>query len=294
MLLFRFPRRFSPILFALAASSGMSQASTAALTSAQEAASDAITVDVVGKAPDRDQHDYHDTLKGVEAFNKYHYLAPQAELHFRLYQRNEKLDRDGVKLHLKSDSVRRDIELSTNWEFDLPIDAVADKERGDLVTNRPEKSFAWRPSIRTPGLPDNTRRLGDLRLECEVDFAAGLTVVPPSPGNLVLLAARPNIDVCSMPSVHWAFLADQPVFGITLINKERRWPLQTTVWLYAIHEPPVAKPLVDFMHLNDRVYDLPMADASWPDDTLVEFDYMEDPQPHSQQANASAAQSAIN
>ena len=34
--------------------------------------------------------------------------------------------------------------------------------------------MTWRTEIRTPGLPPNTRRLGDLRLECHVGMEAGL------------------------------------------------------------------------------------------------------------------------
>ena len=44
-------------------------------------------------------------------------------------------------------------------------------------------------------------------------------------------------------------------------------------------EPTVTKLLQKGYALRDRTYFLPLDDRSWPDDTLVEFDAMDDPQP---------------
>ena len=39
---------------------------------------------------------------------------------------------------------------------------------------------------------------------------------------------------------------------------------------------PAELPYCDCEVLLDRTYFLPLGDRSWPDDTLVEFDYMDD------------------
>lgn len=304
MLLLRIARNLYPALWMLGLSLDMTQPAWAATSdttadstvgsaagSTLDAASDTLKVDVVGKAPDRDQRGYHDALKGIEMFNKFHSLAPQAELHFKLYQRSETLQHDGVKLRLKSDTVQRDISLGPDWMFDIPYDATADKERGDLVTNRPEKSFAWRSYIRTPGLPSNTRRLGDLRLECMVDIAGSLPAIPPTPGNLTMVPLFGG-ELCNMASDHYYFFADHPLFGVTLVSKEKRLSLQTALWLYG-HRTLVARSFVDFMQLDDQNYEVPLSDPKWPDDTLVELEYMDDEQPAQLSASASATPSAI-
>jgi hypothetical protein len=68
--------------------------------------------------------------------------------------------------------------------------------------------------------------------------------------------------------------------------------LQTAVWLYG-NRTLVARSLVDFMLLDDQVYEVPLADTTWPDDTLVEFEYMDDVQPNLQHASAMIAPSTI-
>jgi hypothetical protein len=295
-MLLRIARSFHSTLWVLGLSLGISQPAWSAApdttaSSTQDAASAPLKVDVTGKAPDRDQRDYRNALKGIETFNKFHSLAPQAELHFKLYPRSETLQRDDVKLRLKSDSVHRDIELGPNWTFDIPFDATADKEQGDLVTNRPEKSFAWRSDVRTPGLPENTRRLGDLRLECMIDIDGRLPALPPVPANRTMIPIFGG-KLCSLSATHYFYFADRPLFGVTLVSKEKQMSLQTAVWLYG-NRTLVARSLVDFMLLDDQVYEVPLADTTWPDDTLVEFEYMDDVQPNLQHASAMIAPSTI-
>jgi len=59
--------------------------------------------------------------------------------------------------------------LDDDHSFSLPRDVEAADEGAYVKTNRKAKSFAWRVDIRSPRLPSNARRLGDLRLECTID-----------------------------------------------------------------------------------------------------------------------------
>ncbi len=46
---------------------------------------------------------------------------------------------------------------------------------------------------------------------------------------------------------------------------------------------------LDSQALLDRTYVLPLGDPTWPDDTLIAFDYMDDPQPPGQSPLPKAA-----
>jgi hypothetical protein len=77
--------------------------------------------------------------------------------------------------------------------------------------------------------------------------------------------------------VGYTFLADEPIFSVTLVSGSRRQTLPCYS-VYGCNAPPI----FDFMdfheHLRDRAYLLPIRDTSWPDDTLVLFEPMISPE----------------
>ena len=51
-------------------------------------------------------------------------------------------------------------------------------------------------------------------------------------------------------------------------------------WMYgnsARAYPDAILDLADWRHAKDRLYIPPIADQSWPNDTVLKFDYMDDP-----------------
>ena len=73
--------------------------------------------------------------------------------------------------------------------------------------------------------------------------------------------------------------ADRPLFSVVMVNGTRRVTLPVDR-LYAGASADLglksALPYCDCEVLVDRTYYLPLGDKSWPDDTLVEFEYMDD------------------
>lgn len=120
-----------------------------------------------------------------------------------------------------------------------------------MLTNRKAGSFAWAPDVRKPGLPPNTRRLGDLRLECQVDRAASL-MVRPKPAVYYLIEA--TVDVCSSYPGGRLYYGERAIFNVTLTHGERRQVLLSER-LYASKAPTAVLMLCDFYPLLiDRVY----------------------------------------
>jgi hypothetical protein len=85
---------------------------------------------------------------------------------------------------------------------------------------------------------------------------------------------------CDRSDNRYYFFADRALFGVTLVSGARREALPIDrLYAGAITNPAltVELPYCDCEALLDRTYFLPLADRSWPDDTQVVFDYMEDP-----------------
>jgi hypothetical protein len=129
--------------------------------------------------------------------------------------------------------------------------------------------------VRTPGIGDDSRRLGDLRLECEADmFHGNLQRGLRTPSAAILEAEG---DLCKLDDAEIWF-TERPLFGVVLEDgaRERRLPYRyihcsdSTMALAALFDWPYA--------LRDRAFFLPLEDTSWPDDTRVVFDYMDGPQ----------------
>lgn len=114
---------------------------------------------------------YRSMLRGLEAFDRFHAKAPLAEPKFVLRPRAEGLSMEGLTLHVKSDQSSIPIPLAEGGYFVLPRDAQADADDADLMLNRKKKLYRWQPAIRTPALPIDQLRLGDLRLACEMEWA---------------------------------------------------------------------------------------------------------------------------
>jgi hypothetical protein len=225
---------------------------------------------------DPDDQSYRAMVRGMDAFEKYRALAPAAQLRYRLYPRLPGVQAAGTTLKIAGDSASIDVPLGPDLSFTLPRDARAWDERARVTTNRKSRSFAWGPDVRTPGLPANARRLGDLRLECEIDRAATLLVGFKPPAYHVIDAL---VDVCTTYPGAWLYYGERAVFNVTLVHGQRR----ESLFAMSLYGNMLLKPFQLFYDfyplLIDRTYTLKVSDTSWPDDTLVELEYMDDPAP---------------
>ena len=233
-------------------------------------------VEVQGAATGRDQKSYRDMVAGTQVFEQQRALAPGAALRFKVLPRQAGVAMDRLTLQLAGAHTQVPIALATDHTFVLPMDAGAAGDNAAVRSNRKEKSLAWRADIRSPGLLQNTRRLGDLLLECKVAMAADLLAYVHHPINLLVAKLA---DPCSTLPINLFYFADRPLFSITLIDGQRRSVLPAAMLhgtdsaLMASHE--------DWPFLRDRVYSVKfklLYEKGWSDDTLLRFEYVDDAQ----------------
>jgi len=241
------------------------------------AADDAITVTALRNTVDKS---YRKMVAGMDLFEARHGLAPRASLRYKLLPRLPGTDMDDIDLRIVADSFETPIDVAPDRTFTLPRDPKALKEDAAVRPNRKARSMTWRTEIRTPGLPPDARRLGDLRLECEVGMKAELiSDIEPIIGPVAWFFQKVH-DFCTDQDSPYIFFAERPLFSVTLSHAGRRQVLPAAS-LYA-GASAGRMPQKDLVHcdcqvLLDRAYLLPLGDASWPDDTRVELEYMDDP-----------------
>jgi hypothetical protein len=229
-------------------------------------------------ARDSVEKSYRKMLNGVDLFEQKHAMAPAASLRFKLLPRHRDTRMDRIDLEILGDTVAIPLPVAADSTFSLVRDQKALDENAAVTPNRRARSMTWRTDIRTPGLPPNTRRLGDLRLECEVGEEAELISYSRSVFGAIANALSGKMDRCYRNDNQYLFFADHPLFSITLAAGARREVLPVDrMYAGASQDPELnaALPECDCEVLVDRTYYLPLGDRSWPDDTLVEFEYMD-------------------
>jgi hypothetical protein len=211
----------------------------------------------------------------MDLFEQKRAMAPAATLRYRLLPRQRDTKMDGIALNVLGETVAIPVRVARDGSFELERDAKAIQEDAWVIPNRKVASMTWRTEIRTPGLPPDTRRLGDLRLECEVGMEADLVS---NQRSFLSNPTRRRMGYCTENPARYLYFSERPLFGVTLVHGSRSETLPVDE-LYAgsIRRPLSAGELAvcDCEVLLERTFYLPLGDRSWPDDTLVHFDYME-------------------
>jgi hypothetical protein len=250
--------------------------STAAYAQSNPQHSDAVTVTALRNPVHKS---YRRMIAGMELFEKRRHLAPGAPLRFKLLPRNRGTNMEHIELEIIGDSFSTPVALAPDQTFALERHAMALKENAAVMPNRKAGTMTWRAEIRTPGLPPNTRRLGDLRLECEVGMQAGLiSNRRPFRFGWMEELFREGPDYCHRDAPRYLFFADRPIFSVALVAGARREVLPVAMLYGGASRDPEWKddlPYCDCEVLMDRAYFMPLGDRSWPDDSLVEFEYMD-------------------
>jgi hypothetical protein len=232
---------------------------------------------VVTAVRDPVKKSYRKMLEGAELFEQRRQHAPEASLRFKLLPRKSGTSMKGVELEVAAESLAIPLKVSPDQTFAIERNRVALKENAQVMPNRRAGTMTWRADVRTPGLPPNSRRLGDLRLECEVGMKAGLISNYPAGffGWLEELFTK-GPAYCQRAAPRYLFFAERPLFSVTLVDGERREVLPVDM-LYggATRDPDWKKDRhCDCEVLFDHAYFVPLGDSTWPDDTLVELEYM--------------------
>ena len=169
-------RAIAGLMLCLYGAAVQAQADTAQATepSAQDVAA---SVNVKG-IRDPDWKPYSAMLKGVKRFEEKHGLAPGAQLRFILEPRRADVDMHAIALRLESDDAAMAIPLGERNIFTLPVEQGLLYEKAELTVNRGAGSVRWIPYVRSAAASDTIRRLGDLRLACEVHWAIDKDTLP--------------------------------------------------------------------------------------------------------------------
>lgn len=230
----------------------------------------------VGATRDPVDKSYRKMMQGVARFERDHALAPQGVLRFRLLPRQPDVDMQGVTLRIAGDTVSVPLPLSDDNSFAPVRNEQALREDAVLLANRKASTMSWRAQVITPGLPPGTRRLGDLRLECRAGMDSGLISNDPAIISWLSSMLYSTDKVCSEPDGNYLFFTDQPLLGVTLVHGGRRVHLPFKMLYAGGEQTPASLPYCDCQVLLDRSYYAPLWDLSWPDDTLLEFETMDD------------------
>jgi hypothetical protein len=229
--------------------------------------------------PDPVEKSYRKMIRGMDLFEKQRAISPNASLRFKLLPRRRETDMNSIEIAVVGSSVDISVPVAPDQTFTLPRNKQAFDEDAQVMPNRKAQSMTWRTEIRTPGLPPNTRRLGDLRLECQVGMEAGLISNSRSVFGWIAAAISNTPAYCDQKAPLYLFFSDRPLFSVALLDGTRREILAIDKLYAAASDEPGLKddlPYCDCEVLLDRAYYLPLGDRNWPEDTLVEFEYMED------------------
>lgn len=140
----------------------------------------------------------------ARAFAKYRSAyAPQSRLLFEVRRKSGR-DLSGLRLSLRSRTTDIPLVLDAQSRFVLP--AVVDKT-WQLVANRGSGSVEVGPLVLSPGTSADDRRLGDMRLECQVAWSAFVTPELP----LLLRRAAAAVNVCRRSDFAFFRSVNQPI-----------------------------------------------------------------------------------
>ena len=247
---------------------------------AQKKASSTLPSVTISAKANRDpvEKSYRKMIRGMDLFETQHSVAPNASLRFKLLPRRRETDMNNIVLEVIGTSIEFPIPVAPDHTFTLQRNRQAFDENAQVIPNRKAQSMTWRTEIRTPGMPPNTRRLGDLRLECRVGMEAGLVSNSRTLAGRLASALLDTPGYCDKKAPQYLFFADRPLFSVALVAGQRREVLAIDKLYAAASDNTKLNddlPDCDCEILVDRTYFLPLGDRSWPDDTLVEFEYME-------------------
>jgi hypothetical protein len=219
------------------------------------AAGEATPVVEVQGLKNPEMRSYRSVVAGLDAFERYHGLAPAVpELRFRLRPKSgEPLNpAEGLALRIAGDEQSAPIEIARDGSFSIPRLEWAYDNDAILVLNRKSELFEGRAEIRSPGLPQNVRRLGDLRLECRVTLAIAKSEIP-FLARAFITSMLLTSDWCGKDKVKLRFRAPDKLAGAALSFRGRTESIQ----------------------FSGQGYNVPVGDTSWPDDTLIELQFAE-------------------
>jgi hypothetical protein len=231
------------LLLAALAAAGLPGAAAAAAAPLEDTPS--VNVNAIRNP---EMRSYRSVWAGLDTFDAYRALAPAAPLRFRILRADGSPARsaDGLALRLASDDASVPVPVGADGLLSIERNRAAYDADATFILNQKDGTFSARPEIRTPGLPADVRRLGDLRLECRVMVAIAkerMSFVAKAALNTLMLGS----DWCGKKDMNLAFPAPPGLESARLSHGGRTTELT----------------------LHDEDFMAPIGDRSWPDDALI-------------------------
>lgn len=203
---------------------------------------------------------YRAIVAGLDKFDEQHALAPAVpQLLFKVEARGDRAwSGDAPTARIAADDFSIALQLDEQRRFTVPRNEAAYDAKAELVLNRKKREARVVPWVRTPGLPDNRRRLGDVRLDCKVMIAIAKEEIPFWVVGLVN-GFMLTTDWCSWfkgttpkgEERNWSNRVDAELAGATLREGERSLALR----------------------VDGKAFQVPIGDTSWGNDALIELEF---------------------
>jgi hypothetical protein len=210
----------------------------------------------VSAVKDPEWRSYRVMLKALDAFDKNHAMAPDAKPDFIVAIKRAGIKMSDVKLKILGEETALQIAIAEDGTFILPREQKAVDEDAMMVVNQKKNDLRWHPYIRSPGVPAGMRRLGDVRLECEMLWAVEQDGMPFISRNTFRLLGGP----CHSSKIQYFSAAAKPIVSAQL--NEGGESLKLLVGRNRVSFAP------------------PLYDKKWSDDALISFQYAEETPPN--------------
>lgn len=197
---------------------------------------------------DPELRSYSQLLRGMKAYIEKRQLAPNSELYFLILPRSNGVSVQNLTLRLVSDDNSINIPIDANGKFKLPVFEIKTDDEYELILNASKGQFRILEDVKSANLPDDVKRLGDLRLECEARWASKRDVSPVFNIYVKLLASG---NPCTSRTVNVGFFVKRDVASIILDTPKSKITLKVRPY---------------------ESYNLPIWDAEISDDVLIKYE----------------------
>jgi hypothetical protein len=203
---------------------------------------------------------YAAIVAGLDAFDRHHGMAPAVEiLRFRIEPRSGKAadlasDARPILVRLEGDNdFVLPLPIDANNDVVVPRSALALDASSEMTLNRKRRDYRIAPRVRTPGLPENVRRLGDMRLECKVWVAIAKEEI-----GLMLTMTVNSI----LMTRDWCSFFDKQRAGFSFTTSGR-------VAQAILYEGNLSRAL----EFEGRSIRVPLHDPAWSDEALIDITF---------------------
>jgi hypothetical protein len=224
-------------------------------------------------------HTYRAIVAGLDTFDAQHALAPGVpQLLFQARSRSGKPltedllqgapGKDPLSAALSGNGdYALSLALDGEGRFQVPRSRPALDADAELRLSKKQSEVRIWPYVRSPGLADNQRRLGDLRLECQV-FVAIAKKEAPLPVVLLGNAVMRGGDWCA-----------------AMKNKENTWTVSMPSRIAAAVLRDGVRNTA--LHVRGQSFNVPVGDTSWSNDAIVDVAFIADGTPTTTTSKAS-------